>query len=113
MAEEQNYVAPKPNMTQEQIDFIQKLFNDPQAGLEWVNKTFNSLKNDSGTIPRDTFGPKIKEIAMGLGAPEPNEESLAAAVAAADPDSDGKITYDEFKNFCVQAGDGLLTLLGL
>ena len=50
---------------------------------------------------------------MGLGAPEPNEQSLEAAVAAADPDSDGKITYDEFKNFCVEAGDGLLVLLGL
>ena len=113
MAEEQNYVPPKPNMSQQQIDFIQKLFNEPQAGLEWVNNTFNSLKNESGTIPRDTFGPKIKAIAMGLGAPEPNEDSLAAAVAAADPNGDGKITYDEFKNFCVQAGDGLLNLLGL
>ena len=113
MAEEQNVELPKPNMTQEQIDFVQKLFNDPQAGLDWVNNTFNSLKDASGTIPRATFGPKIKEIAMGLGAPEPNEQSLEAAVAAADPDSDGKITYDEFKNFCVEAGDGLLTLLGL
>ena len=113
-AEEQPPVeVPKPNMTQEQIDFVQKLFNDPAAGLEWVNKTFDSLKDESGTIPRATFGPKIKAIAMGLGAPEPNEQSLEAAVAAADPDSDGKITYDEFKNFCVEAGDGLLVLLGL
>ena len=111
--EQQGPEPPKPNMTQEQIDYIQKLFNDPQAGLDWVNKTFDSLKDESGTIPRETFGPKIKAIAMGLGAPEPNEESLAAAVAAADPDSDGKITYDEFKNFCIEAGDGLLLLLGL
>ena len=93
--------------------FIQNLFNNPQEGINWVNKTFNSLKDASGTIPRATFGPKIKAIAMGLGAPEPNEQSLEAAVAAADPDSDGKITYDEFKNFCVEAGDGLLVLLGL
>ena len=100
-------------MSQEQIQFIQNLFNNPQSGIEWVNKTFDRLKDQSGTIPRATFGPKIKEIAMSLGAPEPNPESLEAAVSAADPDGDGKITYDEFKNFCVEAGDGLLLLLGL
>ena len=50
---------------------------------------------------------------MGLGAPEPDPQSLEAAVAAADPDGDGHITYKEFKNFCVEAGDGLLLLLGL
>ena len=103
----------KPNMSPQQISFIQNLFNNPQSGIEWVNKTFDRLKDQSGTIPRSTFGPKIKEIAMSLGAPEPNPESLEAAVAAADPDGDGKITYDEFKNFCVEAGDGLLLLLGL
>ena len=100
-------------MTQQQISFIQNLFNNPQAGIEWVNNTFNRLKDGSGTIPRATFGPKIKEIAMGLGAPEPDPQSLEAAVAAADPDGDGHITYKEFKNFCVEAGDGLLLLLGL
>ncbi len=103
----------KVNMKEEQIKFIQHLFDDPKAGLEWVNKTFDSLKDESGTIPRATFGPKIKAIAMGLGAPEPRPEDLEAAVAAADPDSDGKITYDEFKNFCINSGDGLLILLGL
>ena len=113
MNQEQPYEMPKCNMTQEQINYIQKLFNEPKAGLEWVNNTFNSLKDGSGTIPRATFGPKIKQLAMGLGAPAPNEESLEAAVAAADPNSDGKITYDEFKNFCIEAGDGLLNLLGL
>ena len=113
MAEEQNVEPPKPNMTQEQIDFVQKLFNDPQAGLDWVNNTFNSLKDASGTIPRATFGPKIKEITMGLGAPEPKPEDLEAAIQRADPNGDGKITYDEFKDFCVASGDGLLTLLGL
>ena len=86
------------------------MFNDPKTGIEWVNKTFNSLKDASGTIPRATFGPKIVKIAMSLGAPEPNKESLDAA---ADPNGDGKITYDEFKNFCVEAGDRLLTLLEL
>ena len=108
-----NYQPPKCNMTQQQIAFIQNLFNNPQTGIQWVNDTFNRLKDSSGTIPRATFGPKIKEIAMGLGAPEPNPESLEAAVAAADPNGDGQITYDEFKNFCVEAGDGLLLLLGL
>ena len=108
-----NYQPPKCNMTQQQIDFIQNLFNNPQTGIQWVNDTFNRLKDSSGTIPRATFGPKIKEIAMSLGAPEPNPQSLEAAVSAADPDGDGKITYDEFKNFCVEAGDGLLLLLGL
>lgn len=47
-----------------------------------------------------------------LEALEPNPESLEAVVAA-DPDGDGQITYDEFKNFCIEAGDRLLTLLGL
>ena len=108
-----NYQPPKCNMTQQQIAFIQNLFNNPQTGIQWVNDTFNRLKDSSGTIPRATFGPKIKEIAMSLGAPEPNPESLEAAVAAADPNGDGQITYDEFKNFCVEAGDGLLLLLGL
>ena len=100
-------------MSKEQIALIEKLFNDPKAGIEWVNNTFNKLKDQKGTIPRATFGPKIVEIAKGLGAPEPNPESLEAAIAAADPNGDGKITYDEFKNFCIAAGDGLLTLLGL
>ena len=103
----------KVNMKEEQIKFIQSLFDDPKAGLDWVNKTFDSLKDASGTIPRATFGPKIKEIAMGLGAPEPRPQDLEAAVAAADPNGDGKITYDEFKNFCVNSGDGLLILLGI
>ena len=103
----------KVNMKEEQIKFIQHLFDDPKAGLEWVNKTFDSLKDESGTIPRSTFGPKIKAITMGLGAPEPTPEGLEAAVSRADPDGDGKITYNEFKNFCVDSGDGLLTLLGL
>ena len=111
---QQQYQPPKCNMTKQQIEFIQNLFNNPQSGIEWVNNTFNRLKDPkSNTIPRATFGPKIKEIAMSLGAPEPNPQSLEAAVAAADPDGDGKITYDEFKNFCVEAGDGLLLLLGL
>ena len=109
----QEYQPPKPNMTQEQITYIQNLFNNPQTGIEWVNNTFNRLKDQTGTIPRATFGPKIKEIAMSLGAPEPDPQSLEAAVAAADPNGDGQITYDEFKNFCVDAGDGLLQLLGL
>jgi Ca2+-binding EF-hand superfamily protein len=100
-------------MSQQQIDFIQNMFNDPQRGIEWVNNTFNRLKDPSGTIPRATFGHKIKEIAMSLGAPEPDPLSLQEAINAADPDGDGRITYDEFKNFCVQAGDGLLHLLGL
>ena len=113
--EQISYEVPdiKVNMKEEQIKFIQNLFNNPKAGLEWVNKTFDSLKDASGTIPRSTFGPKIKEIAMGLGAPEPRPEDLEAAIAAADPNGDGKITYDEFKNFCVNSGDGLLILLGL
>ena len=105
--------AGEVNMTKEQIEFIQNLFNNPQAGLDWVNKTFDSLKDATGNIPRDTFGPKIKEITMGLGAPEPKPEDLEAAIQRADPNGDGKITYDEFKNFCVDSGDGLLTLLGL
>ena len=113
MSQQEQYIPPKPNMTKEQISFIQQLFNDPKAGIEWVNKTFNSLKDASGTIPRATFGAKMVKIAMSLGAPEPDKESLEAAVAAADPNGDGKITFDEFKNFCVEAGDGLLTLLGL
>ena len=104
---------PKPEMDQAQIDFIKNLFDNPQAGIEWVNKTFDSLKDETGTIPRATFGPKIKKIAMDLGAPEPRPEDLEAAVAAADPDGDGQITYDEFKNFCVNSGDGLLILLGV
>ena len=110
---QQPYTPPKCNMSQQQISFIQNLFNNPQAGIDWVNKTFDSLKDHTGTIPRATFGPKIKAIAMSLGAPEPDPESLEAAVAAADPNGDGQITYDEFKNFCVEAGDGLLLLLGL
>ena len=109
----QGYQPPKPNMTQAQINFIQNLFNNPQTGIQWVNDTFNRLKDHTGTIPRATFGQRIKEIAMSLGAPEPNPQSLEAAVAAADPNGDGQITYDEFKNFCVDAGDGLLQLLGL
>ena len=113
MSQEEQYIPPKPNMTKEQISYIEQLFNDPKAGIDWVNKTFNSLKDASGTIPRATFGPKIVEIAKSLGAPEPNQESLEAAVAAADPNGDGKITFDEFKNFCIDAGDGLLHLLGL
>ena len=113
--EQIEYEVPdiKVNMKEDQIKFIQNLFEDPKKGLEWVNKTFDSLKDESGTIPRATFGPKIKEIAMGLGAPEPRPQDLEAAVAAADPNGDGKITYDEFKNFCVNSGDGLLILLGL
>ena len=113
--EQMSYEVPdiKVNMKEEQIKFIQNLFNNPKAGIEWVNKTFDSLKDASGTIPRSTFGPKIKEIAMGLGAPEPRPQDLEAAIAAADPNGDGKITYDEFKNFCVNSGDGLLILLGL
>ena len=113
--EQIEYEVPdiKVNMKEEQIKFIQNLFNNPKAGIEWVNKTFDSLKDASGTIPRSTFGPKIKEIAMGLGAPEPRPQDLEAAIAAADPNGDGKITYDEFKNFCVNSGDGLLILLGL
>ena len=103
----------KPNMSPQQISFIQNLFNNPQAGIDWVNNTFNSLKDQSGTIPRATFGSKIKEITMGLGAPEPKPEDLEAAIQRADPNGDGKITYDEFKDFCVASGDGLLTLLGL
>ena len=100
-------------MNQQQISFIQDLFNNPQKGIAWVNNTFNRLKDASGTIPRSTFGPRIKEIAMSLGAPEPDPQSLEAAIQAADPNGDGKITYDEFKTFCVEAGDGLLILLGL
>ena len=113
--EQIEYEVPdiKVNMKEDQIKFIQNLFNNPKAGIEWVNKTFDSLKDASGTIPRSTFGPKIKEIAMGLGAPEPRPQDLEAAIAAADPNGDGKITYDEFKNFCVNSGDGLLILLGL
>ena len=49
---------------------------------------------------------------MSLGAPEPKPEDLEGAIAAADPNGDGKITYDEFKNFCIEAGDGLLALIG-
>ena len=105
--------AEQPNMKQEQIDFIQNLFNNPEKGLEWVTNTFNSLKDESGTIPRSTFGPKIKKITMDLGAPEPRPEDLEAAIARADPNGDGQITFDEFKNFCVDSGDGLLILLGL
>jgi len=104
---------PQYNMKEQQVAFIQNLFNNPQAGIEWVNNTFNSLKDQTGTIPRATFGDKIKAIAMGLGAPEPKPEDLEAAIAAADPNGDGKITYDEFKNFCIDAGDGLLNLLGV
>ena len=107
------YQPPKVNMSKQQIDFIQNMFNNPQLGIQWVNDTFNRLKDASGTIPRATFGPKIKQIAMSLGAPEPDPQSLEASIQAADPNGDGKITYDEFKNFCVQAGDGLLLLLGL
>ena len=110
---EVNPQLQKPNMSQEQIAFIQNLFANPQAGLDFVNKTFDSLKDASGSIPRATFGPKIKEITMGLGAPEPKPEDLEAAIQRADPNGDGKITYDEFKDFCVASGDGLLTLLGL
>ena len=103
----------KPNMTQDQIAFIQNMFNNPQAGIDWVNNTFNSLKDQTGTIPRATFGEKIKAITMGLGAPEPKPQDLEAAIQRADPNGDGKITYDEFKNFCIDSVDGLLTLLGL
>ena len=103
----------KVDMKEQQIAFIKNLFENPEAGIEWVNKTFDSLKDETGTIPRATFGPKIKKIAMDLGAPEPRPEDLEAAVAAADPDGDGQITYDEFKNFCVNSGDGLLILLGV
>ena len=110
---EVNPNLPKPNMRPDQIAFIQNLFNNPQAGIDWVNKTFNSLKDASGTIPRATFGPKIKEITMALGAPEPTPEDLEAAIQRADPNGDGKITYNEFKDFCIYSGDGLLTLLGL
>ena len=39
--------------------------------------------DESGTIPRATFGPKIKSIAMSLGAPEPKPEDLEGAIAAA------------------------------
>ena len=119
MAEEQqpklevNPELQKPDMKKEQIEYIKNLFYNPQAGLDWVNKTFDSLKDASGTIPRATFGPKIKEITMGLGAPEPKPQDLEAAIQRADPNGDGKITYDEFKNFCIDSGDGLLTLLGL
>ncbi len=103
----------KVDMKEQQVAFIKNLFDNPAAGIEWVNKTFDSLKDETGTIPRATFGPKIKKIAMDLGAPEPRPEDLEAAVAAADPDGDGQITYDEFKNFCVNSGDGLLILLGV
>ena len=91
----------KVNMKEEQIKFIQHLFDDPKAGLEWVNKTFDSLKDGSGTIPRATLGGKIKAIAMGLGTPEPRPQDLESAVAEADPNGYGQITYDEFKKFCV------------
>ena len=104
---------PKPEMEQAQIAFIQNLFDNPQAGIEWVKKTFDSLKDESGTIPRASFGPKIKAISMGLGAPEPKADDLEAAIQRADPNGDGKITFDEFKNLCIDSGDGLLTLLGL
>ena len=110
--QDQQY-QPKVNMNQQQIAFIQNMFNNPQAGLQWVTDTFNRLKDGSGTIPRATFGPKIKEIAMSLGAPEPDPISLEGAIQSADPNGDGKITFDEFKRFCVQSGDGLLLLLGL
>ena len=50
---------------------------------------------------------------MALGAPEPTPEDLEAAIQRADPNGDGKITYNEFKDFCIYSGDGLLTLLGL
>ena len=103
----------KYNMKQEQIAFIQNLFNNPQSGIDWVNNTFNSLKDQSVTIPRATFGQKFKSIAKSLGAPDPRPEDLEAAIARADPNGDGKITYDEFKNFCIDTGDGLLELLGL
>ena len=104
---------PKPEMDQAQIDFIKNLFDNPQAGIEWVKKTFDSLKDESGTIPRSTFGLKIRAISMGLGAPEPKVGDLEAAIQRVDPNGDGKITFEEFKNFCVDTGDGLLTLLGL
>ena len=93
--------------------FVQNLFDNPQAGIEWVNNTFNSLKDASGTIPRATFGPKIKSIAMSLGAPEPKPEDLEGAIAAADPNGDGKNTFDEFKNIYIEADDGLLALIGV
>ena len=109
----QQYQPPKVNMNQQQIAFIQNMFNNPQAGLQWVNDTFNRLKDASGTIPRATFGQKIVEIAKSLGAPEPDPISLEGAIQSADPNGDGKITFDEFKRFCVQSGDGLLLLLGL
>ena len=109
----QQYQPPKVNMNQQQIAFIQNMFNNPQAGLQWVTDTFNRLKDASGTIPRATFGQKIVEIAKSLGAPEPDPISLEGAIQSADPNGDGKITFDEFKRFCVQSGDGLLLLLGL
>ena len=67
--------------------------------------------DESGTIPRATFGPKIKSIAMRLGAPEPKPEVLEGAIAAADPNGDGKNTFDEFKNIYIEADDGLLALI--
>ena len=103
---------PYYSMQPQQLSYLQNLFNNPQAGIDWVNNTFNQLKDQSGTIPRATFGQRIREIAISLGAPEPQPQDLEAAVQAADPNGDGMITYDEFKNFCVNAGDGLLALLG-
>ena len=41
------------------------LFDNQQAGIEWVNNTFYSLKDESGTIQRV----KIKAISISLGAP--------------------------------------------
>ena len=35
---EVNPNLPKPNMRPDQIAFIQNLFNNPQAGIDWVNK---------------------------------------------------------------------------
>ena len=54
-----------------------------------------------------------QELLLAQKAPEPKPEDLEAAIQRADPNGDGKITYDEFKDFCVASGDGLLTLLGL
>ena len=102
-----------PNMTPEQIAFVENLFKNPKEGLEWTKKTFDKLKDESGTIPKESFGPKIKEVAMSLGAPEPVPEDLEAAIERVDINKDGKIVFEEFVNFCVGTGDGLLILLGL
>ena len=74
-----------------------------EGKLQELRRLFNEIDTDgSGAIDKD----ELRAMLIKLGKPS-SDAMLERAMAAMDPDGDGEITFDEFKQFWGQDGSGV------